>query len=140
MSLFYRCLSTFLSIVTHVIYILLFDKCLLICSLKLSLSSLVILSRTISWDFWISFPNRNRFTLMLVFVSNIFKTRIRRIRRTWWTRRIRQTPRIWRIRRIQGIWRIRWTRRIWRIRRFQQVRPIQLIWRIRRIQRIRRIA
>ena len=61
-------------------------------------------------------------------------TRIRRMRRTWWTRQIRRTWRIWRIRRIQRIWRIRRTWRILRIRR------IQRIWRIRRIQQIRRIA
>ena len=48
-----------------------FQQIFSMCVLKLHVSSIVILSRTTFWDFSILFPNRNRFTLMSIFVPNI---------------------------------------------------------------------
>ena len=58
--------------------------------------------------------NRGNFTTTIKMMA-IFKTRIRRMRQTWWTRRI------WRIQRTRR------TRRTQRMRRIQQTRQIWLI-------------
>ena len=67
----YWYLNTFLCFITRVIGILLFEFFFSLSVLKLSLSSIVIPSRTILWIFSILFPSKNRFILIAVFISNI---------------------------------------------------------------------
>ena len=65
--------------------------------------------------------NRGNFTTTIKMMA-IFKTRIRLMRRTWWTRRI------WRIQRTQRIWRIRRTRRTRRTQRMRRIQQTRQIW------------
>ena len=58
---------------------------------------------------------------LLLSSGAIFKTRIRRMRRTWRTRWIQRTRLIWRIRRTRQIRQIRRIRRIQRICRIWQI-------------------